>query len=121
MTEDFMWTIYFAGVGVFIVGGVITLIYYIIKGDKVHDECPWLFGRRPVRDYTTPIPSTSYTDPMGRTRCTLHTKVIHATQQSAESQVANFARTHGEYRRAYIDPACGNWHVSSQHERHRQW
>ena len=117
MIDTIVMTFAYAGPVLFW-GGFVFLIYYAIKGKKVHDEHPSLFGRPPAQEATPLIPSTRHTGLNGMTHCTHHNKVIHATQQSAESQAGNFAQTYGGYRRVYREPACGSWHVTSQRQRH---
>ena len=56
----------------------------------------------------------TYSNTAPRQRCDFCHKVIYHGEMDAVVETHRVYNLRGEYRRAYYEPKCGNWHVTSQ-------
>lgn len=90
---------------------------YLVIGIIIFVILCWIGSKSGGSGYNseTQTPGTTL-DHKGRRRCNGCGKVSYDGYPTA-SRVANNAGKYGKYLRAYQDPKCGNWHLSSQRPR----
>ena len=55
-----------------------------------------------------------YLDERGQQRCYACEKVVFMEEYLAISAAQMYMRNYGGYNRAYYEPRCGNWHLTTQ-------